>query len=76
MRKGTDSEKRGKCKHRHCSPMSNSAWGNLNSNGDILKLHAMWSKPDCNCQKQVSFTPKQFHLERSGFKSKLPRTFE
>ena len=27
------------CKHGHCSPMSNSAWCDLKSNGDILKLH-------------------------------------
>ena len=30
----------------------------------------------CNCQKQITFTPRQFELEVKGLKSKLEETFE
>ena len=42
----------------HCSPMSNSAWCDLNSRGDLLKLHDLCHNPKCKCQKQITFTPK------------------
>ena len=38
MTRGEDFNKRDKCKNKHCSAMSNSAWTDLNSNGNILKL--------------------------------------
>ena len=63
MTKGTDFVKSGKCTHGNRSPMNNSAWCDLNENCTVLKLHDMCHKPKCNCQKQITFTPKQFQLE-------------
>ena len=51
--------------------MSNLAWCNLNSKGDILKLHDKSPNPKCNCQKQITFTPKQYMLEDVGFKNTM-----
>ena len=39
MTKDEDFIKRGRCKNNHCSSMSNSAWTDLNSKGNMLKLH-------------------------------------
>ena len=33
--------------------MSNSAWCDLNSKGDILQLHEKCPNPKCNCQKSL-----------------------
>ena len=33
--------------------MSNSAWCDLNSTGDLLKLHDKCPNPQCNCQKSL-----------------------
>ena len=55
-----------KCKNKHCSPMSNAAWCDLNSQGDLLKLHDLCHNPKCKCQKIVTFTPEQFQLENIG----------
>ena len=56
--------------------MSNSAWCNLNKNCTVLKLHDMCHDPKCNCQKQITFTPKQFQLEGGSIKSKLKSIFK
>ena len=50
--------------------MSNSAWCDLNSKGDILKLHHKCPNPKCNCQKIFTFTPHQYMLEGGWIKSK------
>ena len=55
--------------------MSNSAWCDLNIKGDILKLHGKCPKPECNCQKIITFTPHQSKLEGGSVKSKLQRNF-
>ena len=57
-------QKRGKCVHNHCSPLSNSAWTDLNKDNSILKLHDMCANKNCNCQKMLTFTPKQYHAGR------------
>ena len=44
-------EQKGKCKHGHCSAMSNSALSDLNSKGDLLKLHDKCPNKKCKCQK-------------------------
>ena len=49
-----------KCKHGHRSAMSNSAWCDLTKNCTVLKLHDICHKPKYDCQKQITFTPKQF----------------
>ena len=63
MTKGEDFIKRGKGKNNHCSFLSNSAWCDLNSNGNILKLHDKCPIPKCGCQKMITFTPHQYMLE-------------
>ena len=68
--------KRGKCCKNHCSSMSNSAWTDLNSKGNILKLHDKCPNPKCGCQKIISFTPQQYMLEGGSIKSKLQKIFK
>ena len=68
MTKGKDFFKRGRCKNKHSSSMSNNAWCDLSSKGDILKLHDKWPNPKCNCQKLITFTPHQYMLEVGSFK--------
>ena len=60
-----------KCKFNHCSSSSNSAWCDLNSEGDILKLHDKFNNPKCNFQKIITFTPHQYMLGGGSIKSKL-----
>ena len=35
----------------------------------------MCHNPKCKCQKQITFTPKQFQLEGGSIKSKLQKIF-
>ena len=63
MTKGENFRKKGKCKTSHCSPMSSSAWCDLNSKGDVIKLHDHCNNPKCNCQKQITFTPKHYQMQ-------------
>ena len=76
MTKGEDFIKKGRCKNIHCSSLSNSAWCDLNSKGDILKLHDKCPNPNCNCQKIITFTPHQYMLEGRSIKSKLHKIFK
>ena len=71
MTKGEVFFDRGKCKNKHCSPMSNSAWCDLNLKRDILKLLDNCPNPICNCYKIITFTPHQNMLEGGSTKSKL-----
>ena len=48
--------------------MSNSAWCELNSEGDILKLHDECPNPKCNCKKIITFTPQQYLLDGGSIK--------
>ena len=73
MTKGEVFIKNAKCSHGHRSGMSNSAWCDLNKNCTVLKLHDMCHNPKCNCQKQITFSPRQFQLERAGFKSNMKK---
>ena len=75
MTRGEDFIKRGKCGKNHCSAMSNSAWTDLNSKGNILKLHDKGPNPKCGCQKIITFTPHQYMLEGGSIKSKLQKLF-
>ena len=36
----------------------------------------MCPNPKCNCLKKISFTPKQFQLEGSGFKNTMKKNFK
>ena len=71
MTRGEDFVKKGKCGHNRCSALSNSVWCDLNSKGDILKLHDRCAK--CNSEKLFTFTPRQYMLEGGSIKSK-PQT--
>ena len=68
--------KKAKSKNNCTSTISNLAWCNLDGKGDILKLHDECPSSCCNCQKQVTFTPKQFQLEGAGFKNRMNKKFE
>ena len=56
--------------------MSNSAWSDLNKDCSILKLHDKCPNPKCNCQKVITFTPRQYMLEDGSIKSKLQKIFK
>ena len=75
MTKGEDSIKRGKCKNNHCYSMSISAWCDLNSKGNIMKLHDKCPNPKRNCQNIITSTPHQYMLEGGSIKSKLQKIF-
>ena len=64
------------CTHGHRSAMSNSAWCDFNKNCTVLKLHDMCHNPKYNCQKKITFTPEQYHLEGGSIKSKLQKISE
>ena len=59
----------------HRSAMSNSAWCDLNKICTVLKLQDMCHNPKCKCQKQITFTPKQFQPEGGSIKSQLQKNF-
>ena len=75
MTRGEDFVKKGRFKNNHCSSVSNSAWCDSNSKGNILKLHDKCTKPKCYCQKFITFTPNQYMLEGGSIKSKLQKNF-
>ena len=75
MTRGESFVKNAKCAHGHRSAMSNSACCDLNINCTVLKLHDMCHNSKCNCQKQITFTPKQYMLESGSKKRKLQKTF-
>ena len=73
MTKGEDFVRNAKCKHVQRSTMSNSAWCDLNKNCTVLNIHDMCHNPKCTCQKQITFTPKQYMLEGKGFKNTMKK---
>ena len=56
--------------------MLNSAWCDLNSKGDIKKVHDKTPNPKGDCQKVITFTPHQYMLEGGSIKSKLQKIFK
>ena len=56
--------------------MSNSPWCDLNSKGDMLKLHDKCPNAKCNCQQIITFTPHQYMPEGGSIKSKLQKFSE
>ena len=61
MTRGGDFIKSAKCSHGHRSVMGNSAWCDLNKNCTVLNLHDMCHNPKCKCQKQITFTLKNYN---------------
>ena len=76
MTKAENFIKNAKCKHGYRSAMSNSASCDLNKDCTVLKLHDMCHNPKCTCQKQITFTPKQYMLEGAGFKNTMKKFFK
>ena len=76
MTRGEDFLKNAKCTLGHRSAKSKSAWCDLNKFCTVLKLHHMCHNPKCKCQKQITFTPKQFHLEGGSIERKLQKKFK
>ena len=76
MTKGEDFIRRGKCKNNHCSSMSISAWTDLNSTGNVLKLHDKCPNLKCGCQEIITFTPHKYVLEGGSIRSKLQKIFK
>ena len=76
MTRGEDFIKKGKYSKNHCSAMSSSEWCDLNSKGNILKLHDKCPNLKCNCQKIITFTPHQYVLEGGSIKRKLQKIFK
>ena len=56
--------------------MSKAAWCDLNKKCKVLKLHDMCHNPKYNCQKQITFSPKQFQKEGAGLKNTMKNIFE
>ena len=75
MTGGEEFIKNAKCSNGHRSAMSNSAWCDLNIKCTVLKLNDICHNPKCKCQKQITFTPKQFQIERGSIQSKLQKVF-
>ena len=76
MTRGEDFIEKVRCKNKHRSAMSNSAWTDLNSQGNIIKLHDKCPNAKCNCRKIITFTPHQYMLEGGSIKSKLRKIFK
>ena len=74
--KGQKFKKGVKIKDGNCSPMSNTVWCDINSNGKFLKLHDKNPDSKCICLKQVTFTPNQVPLAGCGYKKKLQKLFK
>ena len=55
--------------------MSHSAWCEVNKICTVLKLHDMCHNPKCKCQRQITFSPRQFQLEGNGFKNTMRKIF-
>ena len=68
--------KKGKCKNRHCSTLSNAAWCDLNSKDYTHKLNDLCHNAVCKCQKKLTFTPRQFQFEGAGFKNTMKKIIE
>ena len=66
--------KKGKGENIYCSSMSNSAWCDLNSKSNILKLHDKCPNPKYSCQKIITFTSHQYMLESGS--TKLQKFFK
>ena len=66
---------KGKGKNNHCSFMSKSAWTDLNSKGNIIKLHDRCPNQKCGCQKIITVAPHHYMLEGGSIKCKLQKIF-
>ena len=56
--------------------MSNAAWCVSNKDGTGSKFRDKCPNVKRKCQKQVTFTPRQFQLEGAGYKNELQKKFQ
>ena len=76
MTEGEKFIRNAKCKHGHQSSMSISAWCDLKKHCTVLKLQDICHNPECNCEKQITFTPNQFQSKGSGVKNTMKKIFK
>ena len=74
--KGQKYQKSAKCKNKKSSPMSNLSWCDLKYKANLLNVNDMCPNPKCNCQKQITFTPRQFQFKGAGFKKTRKKFFK
>ena len=53
--------------------MSTTAWCDLNAKCDTIKTTDICPNHKRFCQKQITFTENQIHLEGAGFKRKIEK---
>ena len=73
MTTGADFVKKEKCGYNQCSTMSITAWCDLHSKADTLKLHEIC--PSWSSQKIITFTPRQFQFEGISIKNDYKSIF-
>ena len=54
--------------------IKNASWCDLGKKCTVLKLNDVCHNPKCDCQKQITFTPKQFQL-KGGTIKKTAKSF-
>ena len=75
--KGEKFQKSAKCKNKISSPMSNLSWCDLKNKASLLKVNdIMCPNPKCDCQKQITFTPRKFQFKGAGFKKTKEKSFK
>ena len=62
-------DQKGKCQKNLKSPISNRNWYDINTLGVIPKLYKMCLNPECKCQKQLTFPPRQNQLKKMVLKT-------
>ena len=62
MTRGENLQKKAKCKHRQCSPMTESVFCDLTSGGSFFKWCDKCSNSECKCQKQVTLSRSQYQI--------------
>ena len=68
--------KKGKCKNNYFSSKSNSAYSDLITKSDVLKLHDKCPNLKRGCQKIMAFTPHQYMLKGGSVKTELEKNFQ
>ena len=58
----------------HCSALLIIAWCDLNIL-NLSRLQDYCPNPKCKCQKQITFTRKQFQIEGAGFRKRTKKNY-
>ena len=73
---GKKFEQGANCRNNLFSFLSNSAWLDIKSEWNTLKLQDMCSNPKYKCRKQICFTRRRYQLEGVGFQNKTEKVFK